>query len=146
MTSEAWQCPDSLEGLVAEAKLFPCGRCGVWLQFAHEQRNPDARLLRKSAVPEGYCVNCAATHWFQHGPEPTRSLMRSTLEIGTDRKLLDPGFQVQFARLLCVGRSDAKWDEIDWPTVVKNWDIAFPCKPVGAEGFSCRFPSRKTRA
>jgi hypothetical protein len=107
-----------------------CQRCLLSVRV-DPNRNPDALILRKSLTPEGFCINCAATHWQQHGPEPIRSLC-------SPEALTHPQIQQQFGRILQAAHSDARIDEINWPTVVENWSLPFTCTPVGMEGFRCK--------
>jgi transcriptional regulator with XRE-family HTH domain len=44
---------------------------------------------------------------------------------------LNPVIQAQFAKLFEVGQSDASVGEIDWESVVRNWDLPFPKKRQG---------------
>ena len=51
-----------------------CARCDAPLQFRSPDRNPDARLLRKSKIPAGYCAACAMANWLQH-TEPLKTIL-----------------------------------------------------------------------
>lgn len=119
--------------------LTGCLRCGARVQFVHGQRNPEAKVLRKSAVPKGFCVCCAAAHFLQHGPEPMRSLITRS-----PTSLRHPQVQAQFGAILESGMSDARLLEIDWQKVLADWALPFACTPT--DGFSChqkRAPKRR---
>ena len=97
-----------------------CTRCEAPLQFRDPERNPDARLLRKSATPEGYCASCAMADWLQH-IEPLATILKTKgPSILLDRKAVD-----QMASVLAAGCADAKPQEIDWLSVVIHWDLPF---------------------
>lgn len=100
-----------------------CTRCAAPLEFRNPARNPDARLLRKSAVPVGHCASCAMANWLQH-TEPLRSVIASKgPQILLDRRIVD-----QMANVLAAGSADADPREIDWVSVVVNWDLPFDGK------------------
>jgi hypothetical protein len=94
-----------------------CNRCGTPLRFTGPG-SPNARIIRRSAVPDGYCASCAAANWLQH-VEPVCHLIRDP------EMLLHPGVQEQFGRILTAGHSDAELPEIDWRSVVDNWNLPF---------------------
>ena len=97
-----------------------CTRCGAPLQFREPPRNPDARLLRKSAVPAGYCAACATDNWLQH-TEPVATILKTKgPAILLDRRVVD-----QMASVLAAGCADATPQEIDWVSVVIHWDLPF---------------------
>ncbi len=45
---------------------------------------------------------------------------------------LQPHIQKGFADLFAAGNSDANIGEIDWQSVVENWDLPMPGKPKRA--------------
>ena len=98
-----------------------CVRCGVDIRVA-EPPKPDARLLRYATAGEvaksGACVNCTATKFLKE----TQPLGQILKEKGTDM-LLNPMVQNRFGQMMIVGKADAKPDEIDWSSVVKNWSL-----------------------
>jgi hypothetical protein len=61
---------------------------------------------------------CAASNWLQH-VEPVCHLTRDP------SVLLVPAMQEQFGRILAAGHSDAELPEIDWRSVVDNWNLPF---------------------
>jgi len=81
--------------------------------------NPDARLLKRAV--SGYCADCALTA-FLKGTEPLGMLIE---ENGLE-SLRNPIFLAQITRLLIVGNSDARIEEIDIDRVIENWGL--PCK------------------
>ena len=104
--------------------IVNCSRCGARLQFREQPRNPDARLMRLSAAPEGYCAACAMTNWLQNS-EAGRSPLRMVIERRGPEVLLDPGVIEQMGRVLAAGCADADPREIDWVSVVVHWDLPF---------------------
>lgn len=97
-------------------QLTQCTRCSDTCRVA-EDRNPDARFLRHSLEPKGYCVNCAVTEFLwvmgcrELNPRP--------------EDLRVPAVQEQFAKVVLSGHSDAKPDEINWEKVIAGWDLPF---------------------
>ena len=98
-----------------------CTRCQTPLQFREPERNPDARLLRRSKIPVGYCAACAMANWLQHIEPLATILKQKTPHILLDRRVVD-----QMANVLAAGCADAKPQEIDWVSVVIHWDLPFP--------------------
>jgi hypothetical protein len=109
-------------------QIVTCERCAKPCRVA-ESNTPDARLLRKSLIPKGLCLECATTEFLrvteplgmlieQHGPECLR------LE----------HIQKQFEVILLAGRSDAGPGEIDWDVVIANWHLPFPPPKGGRTG------------
>ena len=98
-----------------------CTRCEAPVQFRDPPRNPDARLMRLSKVPVGYCAACAMANWLQH-TEPLATILKTkTPAILLDRRAVD-----QMANVLAAGCADVKPQEIDWLSVVVHWDLPFP--------------------
>jgi hypothetical protein len=95
-----------------------CLRCNAKCQFTGE-RNPEARVMRRSAVPEGLCANCAITSFIQG----TKLLPMVIEKQGGPDVLLNPAVQAQVAAVLDAGNADAHPSEINWPTVVANWNL-----------------------
>jgi hypothetical protein len=113
-----------------------CERCGRRCQVAGD-RNPDARLLRKSAVPKGYCVNCAVTQ-FLLNTYPCNMLLDENGP-GALRVL---ALQEQFADIMRVGMADAHPDEIDWEAVIANWDLPVKVERSATNPYMPRHPKR----
>jgi hypothetical protein len=97
-----------------------CTRCGCPVQFRNPVRNPDARLLRKSLVPVGYCASCAMANFLQHTEPINMVIARKGPACLLDRHVID-----QMASMLAAGCADAKPQEIDWVSVVISWDLPF---------------------
>lgn len=92
-----------------------CDRCGVPLKV-NPDRNENARLLRHS-LTAGVCANCAVTA-FLKGMEPLATILATR----GPAILLNPAAQAQFGAALKAGGADADSAEIDWQTVVEQWD------------------------
>ena len=98
------------------AQMGSCGRCGAVCKVA-TTKNEDARLLRASVKPSGYCVNCAVAEWFW---------VMGCRDICPDpASLRVPAIQEQFAKIMMSGKADAKPPEIDWEHVIRHWDLPF---------------------
>jgi len=96
-----------------------CERCGVRLQVGPAPGS-EAKLLRRSKVPKGFCVNCAAHNFLRNTYPPNIQLAESGPKI-----LLYPIIQEKFADIMRTGLSDAAPDEIDWQRIVDNWELPF---------------------
>jgi len=96
-----------------------CERCGAQLQVGPAPGS-EARLLRRSKVPKGFCVNCAVHNFLRNTYPPNIQLAESGPEI-----LLIPHIQTVFADIMKAGFADAIPDEIDWQRIVDNWELPF---------------------
>ncbi|MBA7676117.1 hypothetical protein ES703_84358 [subsurface metagenome] len=106
-----------------DAVLFcQCERCGAQLQVGPAPGS-EAKLLRRSKVPKGFCVNCAVHNFLRNTYPPNIQLAESGPEI-----LLIPHIQTVFADIMKAGFADANPDEIDWQRIVDNWELPFPTK------------------
>jgi hypothetical protein len=104
-----------------------CERCGRKCQTS-ETTNADARLIRKSIVPKGLCVDCAITCFIKTGPlmELIPGGKDAPPGFGIVEVLSMPHIQKQFSAVFVAGGcADAK-SEISWPRVIGNWDLALP--------------------
>lgn len=99
-----------------QVQITNCERCGAPCQVANKA-NEDARLLKHSTTPSGWCVDCATTNFLQTSPMGQL--------ISDPQRLLDPRIRLQFAKVLLAGMSDARPTEINWERVVANWDMPF---------------------
>jgi len=99
-----------------------CERCGAKLQVGPAP-GPEARMLRRSKVPKGLCINCAVHNFLGNTYPPNIQLAESGPEI-----LLIPHIQELFAEIMKAGFADANPDEVDWQLIVDNWDLPFPKK------------------
>lgn len=103
-----------------DAVLFcQCERCGVRLQVGPAPGS-EARLLRRSKVPKGFCINCAVHNFLRNTYPPNIQLAESGPEI-----LLIRHIQDVFVGIMKAGFADANPDEIDWQRIVDNWELPF---------------------
>ena len=97
-------------------QITNCERCGVPCKVA-EQANEEARLLKHSTTPSGWCADCATTNFLKTSPLGQL--------IGDPNRLLDPRVRLQFAKVMQAGNADALPTEINWQRIVDNWDKPF---------------------
>lgn len=103
-----------------DAVLFcQCERCGVRLQVGPAPGS-EARLLRRSKEPKGFCVNCAVHNFLRNTYPPNLQLAESGPEI-----LLLPHIQEVFTGIMKAGFADAVPQEINWQLIVDNWELPF---------------------
>ena len=104
-----------------------CERCGAQLQVGAAPGSK-AKMLRRSKVPKGFCINCAVHNFLRNTYPPNIQLAESGPEI-----LLIPHIQTVFAGIMKAGFADANPDEIDWQRIVDNWELPFSkdVKPSG---------------
>jgi hypothetical protein len=95
--------------------LSRCERCAVPLRVADE-RNPDAKMIRRSKTVEGVCIGCAVREWFAL----YRHILPPTFE---PTHLLAPHIRETFGALMRASHSDARPEEIDWQHVVDHWHL-----------------------
>lgn len=108
--------------MIAEPSTIACERCGRLCRTA-PTRNDNARLLRYAAADakNGLCANCGMTLFIRHG-DGLGLIFRDEP---------DPGIfaarhvQESLERLMFVGNADARPEEIDWQTVIAQWDLPF---------------------
>lgn len=107
------------ETLFDRAGSTNCERCGVQLQV---DAMPDSRakLLRRSKVSKGFCINCAVHNFLRNTYPPNIQLAESGPQI-----LLIPHIQTVFAGIMKAGFADANPDEINWQQIVDNWELPF---------------------
>lgn len=102
--------------------IVNCQRCGARCRVAGPG-NPDAKILRRSKEPKGLCVNCAVHGW-----------LRNTYPVNLIFTTLSPEalrlehIQQQFTGIMRAGFADANPDEIDWETIIENWNLPFMAK------------------
>lgn len=99
-----------------------CERCGVRVRVA-PTRNANARMLRHAPTGSGFCVDCSTAQWFSEMGYRDGLMVGVTLDPAS---LLLPQVQESFARIMAVSGADATRGEIDWPKVVRDWDLPFP--------------------
>ena len=107
------------ETLFDEEGRANCQRCGAQLKV-DAVPGSEAKMLRRSKVPKGLCVNCAVHDWLRNTYPPNIILARSGPKV-----LLFTHIQEQFAEIMQTGFADARPDEIDWQRIVDNWDLPF---------------------
>ena len=110
------------ETLFDRAGLTNCERCGTQLQV-DAAPGSKAKLLRRSKVPKGFCINCAVHNFLRNTYPPNIQLAESGPQI-----LLIPHIQTVFAGIMEAGFADANPDEIDWQRIVDNWELPFSKK------------------
>jgi hypothetical protein len=109
--------------LFQDKQTCNCRRCGAKCKV-DPVPGSKAKMLKRSAQPEGLCINCAV-HDFLRNTYPVNMLLAG---MRSPECLLLPHLQQQFADILKSGFSDAKPDEINWRQIVDNWDLPFPNK------------------
>lgn len=102
-------------------EVVNCQRCGRLCRPG--QGNPESRPFRRST--KGLCVNCAITEFFKT-TEPMTSLLEGLMYKTDKRILLSPAIQEQVGNIMKAGNCDASLEEIDWQTVVDQWDLPLP--------------------
>ncbi len=111
---------------MSELKMFTndihCERCDARCKVTG-QRNPEAKMLRRSKEPKGLCVNCAVHDWLRN-TYPVNLLLAQS----GPKALALPHIREQFTGIMRTGFADAKPDEIDWDRIVENWDLPFKNK------------------
>ena len=97
-----------------------CVRCNRPCQPG-ESQNPEARPFKRAR--KGLCPDCAITQFLLCDDlEALRiGLLRNGIQV-----LKNPAIQRQFSDILKVGKSDLQADEINWDTVIINWDLPWP--------------------
>lgn len=98
-------------------RFVRCERCLLSLKVT-DDRNEDARVLRKAKTGQGVCVNCAATQFLR-----TMEPLATVLSARGPEVLRSEAAQVQFGAMLAAGDSDAKGAEVDWNAVIEHWEL-----------------------
>lgn len=103
-----------------EQAVTSCVRCGRPCKPG-ESTNPEARPFRRAQ--KGLCENCAVTQFLLCDDlEAMRmGLLRNGIEV-----LKTPNIQEQFGKMLEVGQSELAVEQIDWDTVIAQWDLPWP--------------------
>ena len=113
-----------------------CPRCGKPCTVRRGPREGE-RPLTCSNTRKGLCANCAVTRWLKEtfpelltaeenaALEPHRNDPRWRID-GGPAALLLPHIQQQFEAVMRVGNCPVSPDEIDWPTIVANWNKEKP--------------------
>ena len=92
-----------------------CERCGRPARGA--SGNPDARLLRRAQT--GVCVECGVVLFLQRLANMST---KGTIDFALPDGLRLPHVQEQFAKVLEVGKADARAEDINWERVIELWD------------------------
>ena len=120
-----------MPGLFDGIGVVKCERCGVQLQVGPAPGSK-AKMLRRSKVPKGFCINCAVHNFLRNTYPPNMQLAESGPGI-----LLIPHIQVVFADIMKAGFADANPDEIDWQRIVDNWELPFQKKVKPSDSNPC---------
>ncbi len=101
--------------------IVTCLRCGDPC-FACPEGNPIARPFRKAS--HGLCAACIVCECFQGDADFGLGF---ALPSGFEPEGLRlPHLQKQFARVLAVGRSELRMEDVDWDQVIQKWGIVGP--------------------
>jgi len=100
-----------------------CERCGIRCRVGAIEPSK-AKMLRRSTKPKGMCNNCAVTEFLANTYPPNMIIEESQHGAAI---LLFPQIQEQFAAIMA-GRSDMNPEEINWQTVVDNWNLPLKVK------------------
>ncbi len=106
---------ESVPGAIAN-----CDRCGALMRLA-AKRNEKSMPFKLAKVPKGLCANCVVTEFLYNTYPVNEQLDRSGPQI-----LLVPHMRQAFAPIL--KNCDMSVDEIDWPTIVRNWSLPVKTK------------------
>ena len=106
--------------LFTSGQKCQCGRCGALVKV-DPLAGSKAKMLKRSAVPKGLCLNCAV-HDFLRNTYPVNLLLARS----GPRCLALPHIQEQFAGIMQSQFSDAAADEIGWQAIIENWNLPFP--------------------
>lgn len=79
---------------------------------------PDAMPFRRAKVAKGVCANCVMTQFLYHAYPINMQIDQAGPQL-----LLNPMIREAFLMCGILEKSDLHIDEIDWPTVVKNWNL-----------------------
>jgi hypothetical protein len=99
-----------------------CERCGVPLEVAPIPGS-QAKLLKRSATPQGLCASCAVHDHLRHLYPANLTLAR-----GGPQLLAHPHIQQMYLDLLRMAGTDVTAEEIDWNAIIANWELPFPTR------------------
>ena len=108
--------------LFEKEQTCDCSRCGAKCRV-DPVANSKARMVKRSNIPKGLCINCAVHDTLRH-LYPANLLLASS----GPKSLAFPHIQEQFAALLKIAHSDAMPGEINWNIIIENWDLLFQHK------------------
>lgn len=104
-----------------------CQRCNAPCKVGGH-KNEEAKMLRRSEQPKGFCVNCAVHDWLRN-TYPVNQILAGMRNPAETLRL--EHIQQQFIGIMRVGNADANPDEIDWERIIENWDLPFKDKVKG---------------
>jgi hypothetical protein len=116
---EAKPAPENRPKLT-DPSICHCQRCGARCQVTGPG-NPNAKMLRRSKVPKGLCVNCALHDWLRH-TYPVNTL----LEDGGARLLNYEHVRQLIYEIMKHQLADACLAEINWNLLSENWELPWP--------------------
>jgi hypothetical protein len=98
-----------------------CPRCGR-LCKAEESNATSARPFRKAK--KGLCTDCAVTAFFKddNGEKGVGFALACAHDFKPEYLLL-PHIQQQFNKILAMGQSELKPEDINWQNVIDNWNL-----------------------
>jgi len=87
----------------------------------------NSRPFRKGL--RGLCANCAVTAFFKDsdGEQGVGFALSADFD---PQCLLYPHIQAQFQRILAIGQSELRYEQVDWGIVLSNWDLPIGRKAV----------------
>jgi len=107
---------DLFDGALA---IVNCPRCGKLCKESAPTRAVARPLRRSNLASGGMCINCAFSDFLRE---------IDAFEYAPLEALRASHIQEQFAKVFKVGNSEADISEIDFETVIVNWDLPFPKK------------------
>ncbi len=102
------------------SKVVACKRCGDPCQASPVNKESKARPFRRAS--KGNCTACAVCVFFQSDNPDIGIGFALPLNFDPEGLKL-PHLQEQFARILAVGNSELKMEEIDWDEVIRKWRV-----------------------
>lgn len=103
-----------------------CKRCGRKCQTS-DKTDPESVLVRRTAIPDGCCADCAITCFVKTGPlaQVTGGAWSAPgFEIGSALRL--PHVQDQFFAVFRAAGCATVGTEINWERVIENWQEPIP--------------------
>lgn len=112
---------------MSDTKVY-CQRCNASLRLTGPG-NANAKMLRHSKKPKGFCVNCAVHDWLRN-TYPVNQILAGMRNPAETLRL--EHIQQQFEGIMRAGNADALPDEINWEAIIYNWDLPFKNKVKGS--------------
>jgi len=113
---------------VRKAVTVKCQRCSR-VCLAEVSQIQNARPFRNGL--HGLCTNCAVTSFFKD-PDVEQGVGFALPPDFDPQGLLLPHIQVQFQKILNVGQSELRYEQIEWGIVLSNWDLPIGRKAVAS--------------